>query len=60
MSVRYVADENGNRIAVLLDTKEYERKLEEPEDIADARAADEVPLRVAMTSPSSMSRPGKR
>ncbi len=42
MSVRYVADENGNRIAVLLDTKEYERKLEEPEDITDARAADEV------------------
>ena len=42
MSVRYVADENGNRIAVLLDTKEYERKLEEPEDIADARSADEV------------------
>ena len=30
MSVRYVADENGNRIAVLLDTKEYGRKLAEP------------------------------
>ena len=42
MSVRYVADENGNRIAVLLDTKEYERKLAEPEDIADARAVEEV------------------
>jgi hypothetical protein len=42
MSVRYVTDENGNRIAVLLDTKEYERMVEELEDIADARAADEV------------------
>ena len=42
MSVRYVADENGNRIAVFLDTKEYERMVDELEDIADARAADEV------------------
>lgn len=47
MSVRYVTDESGNRVAVLLDIKEYERMVEELEDIADARAADEVRAAVA-------------
>ena len=47
MSVRYVTDESGNRVAVLLDIKEYERMVEELEDIADARAVDEVRAAVA-------------
>ncbi len=47
MSVRYVTDESGNRVAVLLDIKEYERMVEELEDIADARAADEVRAAIA-------------
>jgi len=47
MSVRYVADENCNRMAALVDTKEYERMVDELEDITDARAPDEV--RVAVT-----------
>ena len=42
MSIRYVTDESGKRVAVLLDIKEYERMVEKLEDIADARAADEV------------------
>ncbi len=47
MSVRYVTDESGNRVAVLLDIKEYERMVEELEDFADAHAADEVRAAVA-------------
>ncbi len=47
MSVRYVSDEDGSRIAVLLEIKEYERMVEEFEDIADARTADEVRAAVA-------------
>ncbi len=47
MSVRYVTDESGNRVAVLLDIREYERMVEELEDIADARAADEVRAAIA-------------
>ena len=47
MSVRYVTNEDGNRIAVLLDIEEYERMVEELEDAADARAADEVRAAVA-------------
>jgi PHD/YefM family antitoxin component YafN of YafNO toxin-antitoxin module len=35
----FVVDENGERVAVLLDIKEYERMVEELED---ARAAAEV------------------
>ncbi|CAA9442033.1 MAG: hypothetical protein AVDCRST_MAG28-486 [uncultured Rubrobacteraceae bacterium] len=42
MSVQYVVDENGKRISVVLDIEEYERMLEELEDAADARVADEV------------------
>jgi hypothetical protein len=47
MSIRYVTDESGKRVAVLLDIKEYERMVEKLEDIADARAADEVRAAIA-------------
>ncbi len=42
MSVRYVVDENGKRVGVLLDVEEYERMVEELEELEDIRAADEV------------------
>jgi PHD/YefM family antitoxin component YafN of YafNO toxin-antitoxin module len=45
MDGRYVVDENGMRVAVLLDIQEYERmveELEEFEDILACRAYDEA------------------
>jgi PHD/YefM family antitoxin component YafN of YafNO toxin-antitoxin module len=39
---RYVVDENGKRVGVLLDIKEYERMIEELEELEDARTAAEV------------------
>ncbi len=45
MNGRYVVDENGKRVAVLLDIQEYERmveELEEFEDILACRAYDEA------------------
>ena len=42
MSVRYVVDENGMRVGVLLDIKEYERMVEELEELEDIRAYDEA------------------
>jgi hypothetical protein len=33
MSARYVVDENGKRVSVILPIKEYERMVEELEDI---------------------------
>jgi PHD/YefM family antitoxin component YafN of YafNO toxin-antitoxin module len=45
MNGRYVVDENGMRVAVLLDIQEYERmveELEEFEDILACRAYDEA------------------
>ena len=42
MNGRYVVDENGKRVAVLLDIKEYERMVEELEELEDARTAVEV------------------
>ncbi|MBA4117089.1 MAG: hypothetical protein H0X71_11835 [Rubrobacter sp.] len=47
MSVQYVVDENGKRVSVVLGIEEYERMVEELEDAADARAADEVRAAVA-------------
>ena len=37
---RYVVDEQGNRIAVLLDLEDYERLLEELEELESIRAYD--------------------
>ncbi len=42
MSIRYVTDENGKRVEVIMPVEEYERMVEELEDLEDARAADEV------------------
>ena len=37
---RYLIDENGNRLAVVLDVKEYEKLLEELEELEAIRAYD--------------------
>ena len=42
MSVRYVVDENGKRVGVLLDIKEYERMVEELEEFEDILAYREA------------------
>ena len=42
MGARYVVDEAGKRISVILDIEEYERLLEALEDLEDLRAADEA------------------
>lgn len=42
METRYVTDENGERVGVLLGVEEYERLLEAVENLADLRAADEA------------------
>ena len=47
MGAQYVVDENGKRVSVILPVEEYERMIEELEDIEDARAADEVRAAVA-------------
>jgi PHD/YefM family antitoxin component YafN of YafNO toxin-antitoxin module len=47
MEARYIVDENGKRVTVILPIEEYERMVEKLEDIEDARAADEVRAAVA-------------
>ncbi len=47
MEARYIVDENGKRVGIILDIKEYERMVEKLEDVEDARAADEVRAAVA-------------
>lgn len=42
METRYITDEKGERVGVILDVKEYERLMEALEDLADLRAADEA------------------
>jgi hypothetical protein len=42
METRYITDEKGERVGVILDMKEYERLMEALEDLADLRAADEA------------------
>lgn len=37
---RYVVDENGNRVGVLLDIADYHRLLEELEELESIRAYD--------------------
>jgi PHD/YefM family antitoxin component YafN of YafNO toxin-antitoxin module len=37
---RFVVDEQGNRVGVVLDIKDYERMLEELEELASIRAYD--------------------
>ncbi len=47
MDARYIVDENGKRVSVILPVEEYERMVEELEDAEDARAVDEVRAAVA-------------
>ena len=42
MSARYVVDENGKRVSVILPVEEYERMLEELEELEDLRLYDEA------------------
>ncbi|MDQ3236498.1 MAG: type II toxin-antitoxin system prevent-host-death family antitoxin, partial [Actinomycetota bacterium] len=42
MDVRYLTDENGERVGVLLGIEEYERLMEELEELDDIRAYDEA------------------
>ena len=42
MEARYLTDEKGERIAVLLDIREYERLLEIEDELEDIRRYDEA------------------
>ncbi len=42
MNGRYVVDENGKRVAVLLEIEEYERMIEELEEFEDILAYREA------------------
>jgi hypothetical protein len=42
MDTRYVTNEKGERVGVILSVDEYERLLEALEDLEDLRAADET------------------
>ncbi|HKH76207.1 MAG TPA: hypothetical protein VKA51_04540 [Rubrobacteraceae bacterium] len=41
MSIRYVTDENGKRVEVIMPVEEYERLYESLEDLEDVRIYDE-------------------
>jgi PHD/YefM family antitoxin component YafN of YafNO toxin-antitoxin module len=42
MEARYIVDENGKRVSVILPVEEYERMIEELEELEDVRAFDEA------------------
>ena len=42
MSARYVVDENGKRVSVILPIEEYERMVEDLEELEDIRLYDEA------------------
>ena len=42
MEARYVVDENGKRVSVILPVEEYERMIEALEELEDIRAYDEA------------------
>jgi PHD/YefM family antitoxin component YafN of YafNO toxin-antitoxin module len=42
MNGRYVVDENGKRVAVLLEIEEYERMIEEIDELEDILAYKEA------------------
>lgn len=42
IDTRYVTNEKGERVGVILSVEEYERLLEALEDLEDLRAADEA------------------
>jgi len=39
---RYIVDDQGKKVAIILDIEEYERLLEELEELDDIRAYDEA------------------
>ncbi len=42
MEARYIVDENGKRVGVILPLAEYERMVEALEEVEDVRAYDEA------------------
>jgi PHD/YefM family antitoxin component YafN of YafNO toxin-antitoxin module len=42
VSARYVVDENGKRVEVIMSVEEYERLIEALEDLEDVRIYDEA------------------
>ncbi len=42
MEARYIVDENGKRVGVILPVEEYERMVEALEEVEDVRAYDEA------------------
>ena len=42
MEARYIVDENGKRMSVILPIEEYERLIESLEELEDIRAYDEA------------------
>jgi PHD/YefM family antitoxin component YafN of YafNO toxin-antitoxin module len=42
VSIRYVTDENGKRVEVIMPVEEYERLVEELEELEDIRLYDEA------------------
>jgi len=42
MDAKYMVDENGRRVGVFLEIEEYERMIEELEELEDIRAYDEA------------------
>ncbi len=42
METRYIVDENGKRVSVILPVEEYERMVEVLEDLEDVRLYDEA------------------
>ena len=42
MEARYIVDENGKRVSVILPVEEYERLKEELEELEDIRLYDEA------------------
>lgn len=57
MSERWLVDENGTRVAVVLDVNEYNHMIEDLEELDDIRAFDEakasgetpIPIEQALT-----------
>jgi PHD/YefM family antitoxin component YafN of YafNO toxin-antitoxin module len=42
MKTQFITDEKGKKVSVILSVKEYERMLEELEELEDIRAYDKV------------------
>ena len=47
MEARYIVDEDGKRVSVVLPIEEYERLIEALEDLDDVRAYDEAKAALA-------------